>query len=69
VRWCRVGKKDCVNCHMPMVELPGAHKKFTDHRIRIARAGEYPDWGVGAGKWAAGCEGHQYMGVWWGSNP
>jgi len=43
VRWCRVGKKDCVNCHMPMVELPGAHKKFTDHRIRIVHAGEYPD--------------------------
>ena len=43
VRGCRIGKKDCVNCHMPMVELPGAHKKFTDHRIRIARAGKYPD--------------------------
>jgi len=29
---------------MPPVDLPGAHKKFTDHRIRIVRAGEtYPD--------------------------
>jgi len=25
---------------MPKVELPGAHFKFTDHRIRIARQGE-----------------------------
>jgi hypothetical protein len=28
---------------MPKVELPGAHYKFTDHRIRIARPGDpYP---------------------------
>jgi hypothetical protein len=28
---------------MPKVDLPGAHFKFTDHRIRIARDGEpYP---------------------------
>jgi hypothetical protein len=41
---CRVAKRDCVTCHMPKVELPGAHKKFTDHRIRIAKAGDrYPD--------------------------
>jgi len=41
---CRVGAKDCVGCHMPRLELPGAHKKFTDHRIRIVKAGEkYPD--------------------------
>jgi hypothetical protein len=25
---------------MPKVEVPGTHFKFTDHRIRIARAGE-----------------------------
>ena len=44
VRTCRVAKQDCVTCHMPPVDLPGAHKKFTDHRIRIVRAGEtYPD--------------------------
>jgi hypothetical protein len=29
---------------MPKVEIPGAHFKFTDHRIRIARPGEpYPN--------------------------
>jgi hypothetical protein len=42
-RLCKVGKSDCASCHMPKVELPGAHFKFTDHRIRIARKGEpYP---------------------------
>ena len=31
-------------CHMPKIELPGAHASFTDHQIRIARAGEaYPN--------------------------
>ena len=40
---CPVGKERCVGCHMPKVEIPGAHFKFTDHRIRIARAGDpYP---------------------------
>lgn len=40
---CPVGSEKCVSCHMPKVELPGAHFKFTDHRIRIARPGEpYP---------------------------
>jgi hypothetical protein len=29
---------------MPKLDLPGAHKKFTDHEIRIVRAnGAYPD--------------------------
>jgi hypothetical protein len=43
-RACKVGVRDCVSCHMPKLELPGAHQKFTDHRIRIVRAGEaYPD--------------------------
>jgi predicted CXXCH cytochrome family protein len=37
---CPVGRQNCVTCHMPKVELPGAHFKFTDHRIRIARPGE-----------------------------
>ena len=42
-RVCKTGKRDCVSCHMPKIELTGAHFKFTDHRIRIARAGEpYP---------------------------
>lgn len=40
---CPVANDKCVSCHMPKVELPGAHFKFTDHRIRIARPGEpYP---------------------------
>jgi len=41
---CRVAKANCVNCHMPKIELPGAHARFTDHQIRIVRAGEaYPN--------------------------
>jgi hypothetical protein len=40
---CPVARKDCVTCHMPKLELPGAHYKFSDHRIRIVKAGEaYP---------------------------
>jgi hypothetical protein len=39
-RPCPVGQKSCSTCHMPKVELPGSHFKFTDHRIRIARPGE-----------------------------
>jgi hypothetical protein len=40
---CPVANENCVSCHMPKVELPWAHFQFTDHRIRIARAGEpYP---------------------------
>lgn len=38
-RACKVGKKDCAGCHMPKIDLPGAHFKFTDHRIRIVREG------------------------------
>jgi Cytochrome c554 and c-prime len=42
-RMCKVGKRDCASCHMPKIEIPGAHFLFTDHRIRIARPGEpYP---------------------------
>jgi hypothetical protein len=41
---CRVAKTNCVTCHMPKIDLPGAHARFTDHQIRIARAGEpYPN--------------------------
>lgn len=41
---CKVGTKDCATCHMPKTELPGSHFKFTDHRIRIVKAGEpYPN--------------------------
>jgi Cytochrome c554 and c-prime len=43
-RHCPASKRDCVTCHMPKVLVPGAHAKFTDHRIRVARPGEpYPD--------------------------
>jgi len=41
---CTVAKANCVGCHMPKLDLPGAHAKFTDHQIRIARAGDrYPN--------------------------
>lgn len=41
---CSVGKSVCVTCHMPKVDLPGAHAAFTDHQIRIVRAGDpYPN--------------------------
>jgi hypothetical protein len=40
---CPVRSEGCVNCHMPKVEVAGAHFKFTDHRIRIVRPGQpYP---------------------------
>jgi hypothetical protein len=34
---CKVAKQDCVSCHMPKVNLPGAHHEFTDHFIRVAK--------------------------------
>jgi len=37
---CRVGTKNCASCHMPKVELTGAHFKFTDHYIRVVRPNE-----------------------------
>jgi cytochrome c554/c'-like protein len=41
---CPVSTQDCVTCHMPKYELPGGHFKFTDHQIRVVRAGEqYPN--------------------------
>jgi hypothetical protein len=40
---CPVAKTKCVSCHMPRIELPGAHYKFADHRIRIVKPNEaYP---------------------------
>ena len=40
---CRVSKNNCVSCHMPKIELPGAHYKFSDHRIRVVKPNEpYP---------------------------
>ncbi len=42
-RPCPVAAEGCVPCHMPKVELPGAHFQFTDHRIRIVKPGDrYP---------------------------
>ena len=44
IHTCPKATSGCVECHMPNVELPEAHFKFTDHRIRIVRAGEpYPN--------------------------
>ena len=41
---CPVAKDNCASCHMPKIDLPGAHHRFTDHQIRIVRAGEpYPN--------------------------
>jgi hypothetical protein len=41
---CPVARKNCITCHMPKYELPGAHYKFTDHYIRVVRRGQpYPD--------------------------
>jgi hypothetical protein len=41
---CPVSKQGCVSCHMPKVEIPGSHFKFSDHRIRIVRPNEpYPN--------------------------
>jgi hypothetical protein len=43
-RTCTVATQNCVTCHMPKIDLPGAHARFTDHQIRIARAGQpYPN--------------------------
>ena len=40
---CPVSKGKCVTCHMPKIELPGGHYKFSDHRIRIVKPNEqYP---------------------------
>ncbi|HEX8500080.1 MAG TPA: multiheme c-type cytochrome [Pyrinomonadaceae bacterium] len=37
---CPVETKRCVTCHMPKVDLPSMHFKFTDHWLRIARPGQ-----------------------------
>lgn len=36
---CPVAQKACASCHMPKVELPEMHYKFTDHWIRVVRPG------------------------------
>ena len=41
---CTVSQNNCVTCHMPQYELPGAHSKFSDHYIRVVMSGEpYPN--------------------------
>ena len=41
---CPVSQSDCAGCHMPKTELPGSHRTFTDHYIRVVRANEsYPN--------------------------
>jgi hypothetical protein len=37
---CPVSTKECVTCHMPKIEIPGMHAKFTDHWIRIVKSGD-----------------------------
>ncbi len=37
---CPVATAKCTSCHMPKVYVPEMHDNFTDHRIRIAKAGE-----------------------------
>jgi Cytochrome c554 and c-prime len=37
---CPTGKSDCASCHMPKYKFPGEHYDFTDHDIRIVKAGE-----------------------------
>lgn len=37
---CKVATHDCASCHMPKYEIPQTHAKFTDHYIRVVRAGE-----------------------------
>jgi hypothetical protein len=39
-RTCRVSTHNCVSCHMPKTEIPGAHFKFTDPRIRVVKAND-----------------------------
>lgn len=41
---CPVARQNCATCHMPKVGIPGIHYRFTDHWIRIAKAGSpYPE--------------------------
>lgn len=41
---CPVAKSNCASCHMPKVQLPGGHRPFTDHQIRVARSNDpYPN--------------------------
>jgi len=37
---CKVASHQCTSCHMPKYRVPSMHGSFTDHYIRIVRAGE-----------------------------
>ena len=37
---CPVATSKCASCHMPQVYVPEMQNTFTDHRIRVVRAGE-----------------------------
>jgi hypothetical protein len=40
---CKVSTRNCVSCHMPKYTVPQMHGSFTDHDIRVVRAGDpYP---------------------------
>ncbi len=44
VKGCKVAKKDCTTCHMPQLDLPGSHRTFADHWIRVVKKdAPYPD--------------------------
>ena len=40
VAGCRVATRNCTSCHMPKVDPPEAHFKFTDHFIRVVKPNE-----------------------------
>lgn len=41
---CPKATANCTSCHMPKYDVPEMHAKFTDHFIRVVRAGEsYPN--------------------------
>jgi len=42
-RACKVSSKSCTTCHMPKIEIPNSHHRFSDHEIRIVKAHVYPD--------------------------
>ena len=37
---CPVATSRCASCHMPQVNVPEMQNTFTDHRIRVVKAGE-----------------------------
>jgi hypothetical protein len=37
---CPVGTRQCVTCHMPKIDVPQMHFKFTDHWVRVVKPGD-----------------------------